>query len=132
MTVTEAIAQATALGLTLTVKDGMINVNGKRTPEVMALLEQMKPLKPALIAHLTAALEFTLDDVEPLPVEPVAPIRICTPKPPLPAEQWITGATAASAWAAFQTLKQRYFCAWGHDSTGYTVTCDAREFEVCK
>jgi hypothetical protein len=69
MTPTEAIQQATVLGLTLTVRDGMINVAGQRTPEVMALLEQMKPLKPQLISHLTAALEFTLSDVEPLPFD---------------------------------------------------------------
>lgn len=47
------IDQAKELGLTLTVKEGMINANGKRTPEVMALLEQMKPIKQAIIQALT-------------------------------------------------------------------------------
>jgi len=138
MNVTEALQQAESLGLTLTVKDGMINVNGKRTPEVMAFLEQMKPLKAKLIAALTpdpsaslrASLSFTLDDVDPLPIDPVVPIRICTHKPPLPAELWVTGATSADAWSAFQQLKQSYFCAWGRNSCGFTVTCDPNEFVV--
>lgn len=47
------IDQAKAMGLTLTVKDGMINAHGKRTPEVMSLLEQMKPMKAAIIQALT-------------------------------------------------------------------------------
>lgn len=57
------IDQAKELGLTLTVKDGMINAHGKRTPDVMALLEQMKPMKAAIIDALTqpAAIEPTLD-----------------------------------------------------------------------
>lgn len=46
------IDQAHSLGLTLTVKDGMINAHGKRTPDVVALLEQMKPMKAAIIQAL--------------------------------------------------------------------------------
>jgi len=47
------IDQARGLGLTLAVKDGMINAHGKRTPEIMSLLEQMKPMKQAILAALT-------------------------------------------------------------------------------
>lgn len=53
MDATTLIDQAKELGLTLTVKDGMINAHGKRTPEVMSLLEQMKPMKAAIIQALT-------------------------------------------------------------------------------
>lgn len=63
MEATILIDQAKALGLTLTVKDGMINAHGKRTPEIMTLLERMKPIKQAIIQALTqpAVVESTLD-----------------------------------------------------------------------
>ena len=63
MEATILINQAKELGLTLTVRDGMINAHGKRTPEVMSLLEQMKPMKAAIVETLTqpAVLESTLD-----------------------------------------------------------------------
>lgn len=58
------IDQAKELGLTLTVKDGMINAHGKRTPAIMALLDQMKPIKQAIIDALT----------QPAVLEPLDPI----------------------------------------------------------
>lgn len=47
------IDQAKALGLTLTVKDGMIYPSGVTSPEVRALLALMKPMKQAIIEALT-------------------------------------------------------------------------------
>ncbi len=126
-----AIQQAQTLGITLTIKDGMINVNGKRTPEVMALLDQMRPLKQAIIDELAAALEFTLNDVDPMPIDPPAPCLVASTRPPLPAEMWRTGLSLTDAWAHWQELKQNYFCTLGHEVAGYYVRCDPRHWRVC-
>ena len=124
------IDQARSLGLTLTVKDGMINAHGQRTPKVMALLEQMKPMKAAILEALQPDLDFAIDDVEPLPVDPVPPMRVRSAKPPLPKELWQNGLTPADAMDALDRLSADYFCACGADNTGWYVRCDPRHYEV--
>ena len=79
---------------------------------------------------LVPELDFTPNQVEELPVFPLPPMRVHSKKPALPRDMWVTGAASADAWEAYQGLKQSYFCAWGHDSRGFSVTCDPREFEV--
>jgi len=49
MNAKEAIAKAQALGVTLTVRDGMIYPSGATSPEARALLWGMRPLKQAII-----------------------------------------------------------------------------------
>lgn len=49
MNAKEAIARANELGVTLTVKDGMIYPSGATSPEARALLVGMRPLKQAII-----------------------------------------------------------------------------------
>lgn len=124
------IDQARSLGLTLTVKDGMINAHGKRTAEVMTLLEQMKPLKQAIIQALTPDLDFALNDVEPMPLDPVPPMRVESDRPALPREMWLSGLTPANALAAHRQLQQKYFCTCGADGSGWYVRCDPRFYEV--
>lgn len=48
-----AIAKAQSLGVTLTVRDGMIHPSGATSPEARALLVQMIPIKQAIIEALT-------------------------------------------------------------------------------
>lgn len=52
MNAKEAIAKAQSLGVTLTVKDGMIHPAGATSPEARALLAQMRPIKQAIIDEL--------------------------------------------------------------------------------
>lgn len=47
------IAKAQTLGVTLTVRDGMIYPSGATSPEARALLVQMRPIKQAIIDALT-------------------------------------------------------------------------------
>jgi hypothetical protein len=130
---TEALAlidQARAMGLTLTVKDGMINAHGKRTPEIMSLLEQMKPMKAAIVDALQPDLDFAIDDVDAMPMDPVPPMRIYSERPALPRDQWLTGLTPADALAAHGRLSATYFCSCGADACGWFVRCDPRHYEV--
>lgn len=52
MNAKEAIAKAQSLGITLTVRDGMIHPTGATSPEARALLAQMKGIKQAIIDEL--------------------------------------------------------------------------------
>lgn len=64
MNAKEAITKAGELGVTLTVRDGMIYPSGATTPEAKALLVQMRPIKQAIIDELVwphgATVEATL------------------------------------------------------------------------
>jgi hypothetical protein len=124
------IDQAKALGLTLTVKDGMINAHGKRTPDVVALLEQMKPMKQAILAALQPDLDFDLTAVDAMPLDPVPPMRIYSERPALPRDLWLTGLTPADALAAHGRLSASYFCSCGADTAGWYVRCDPRHYDV--
>jgi len=124
------IDQAKELGLTLTVKDGMINAHGKRTPDVVALLEQMKPMKLAIIQALQPDLDFDLTAVDTLPMDPVPPMRIYSNRPALPQAQWLNGLTPADALAAHRRLSATYFCSCGADSSGWYVRCDPKHYEI--
>lgn len=126
------IDQARSLGLTLTVKDGMINAHGKRTPDVMALLEQMKPMKAAILAALQPDLDFDLEAVDALPLDPVPPMRVKCGRPPLPPDMWLSGLTPADALAAHRRLSATYFCTAGADSSGWYVRCDPRHYTVIR
>lgn len=53
MDATTLVAKAQALGVTLTVRDGMIHPSGATSPEARALLVQMIPMKQAIIDALT-------------------------------------------------------------------------------
>jgi len=123
------IDQARSLGLTLTVKDGMINAHGKRTPEIMSLLEQMKPIKQAILAALQPDLDFAIADVDAMPLDPVPPMRVKSAKPPLPRDLWLSGLTPADALAAHRRLSAEYFCACGADAVGWYVRCDPQHYE---
>lgn len=128
-----ALAKAEVLGLKLTINAGVISVHGQRTPDVLALLEQLKPMKPAIIAELerqAAALEFSLDAVDPLPLEPVPPMTIHTNRPPLPPDQWLSGLSMPDALARWQELKQTHFCTCGRDSAGWFVRCDPAYYSL--
>lgn len=124
------IDQAKDLGLTLTVKDGMINAHGKRTPDVMSLLEQMKPMKQDIIQALQPDLDFDLTAVDAMPLDPVPPMRIYSKRRPLPQAQWLGGLTPADALAAHRRLSADYFCSCGADGTGWYVRCDPQHYEV--
>jgi hypothetical protein len=124
------IDQAKELGLTLTVKDGMINAHGKRTPEIMSLLEQMKSMKAAIIQALQPDLDFAIGDVDAMPMDPVPPMRIYSKRRPLPQAQWLTGLPPADALAAHRRLSANYFCSCGADSSGWYVRCDPKHYEV--
>lgn len=128
----ELVAKAKALGVTLAVKDGMIHPSGATSPEAKALLAQMRPLKQAIIDELAAALEFTLEDVEPLPTDPPAlpPLPIASTLPPLPADKWLNGLPLADALAHWQALRSTHFCTLGHDASGYHVRCDPVRYAV--
>ena len=132
---TDALAlidQAKALGLKLTVKDGMINAHGKRTAENMSLLEQMKPMKQAIIQALSPDLDFALADVDAMTIDPVPPMRIYTDRPALPKEQWLTGLLPSDALAAHRRLSVDFFCTCGADSSGWFVRCDPRFYKVMR
>lgn len=124
------IDQARSLGLTLTVKDGMINAHGKRTPDVMAILEQMKPMKAAILAALQPDLDFAIEDVDTMPMDPVPPMRVYSKRRPLPKEMWLSGLAPAEALAAHRRLSAAYFCSCGADSAGWYVRCDPKHYEV--
>ncbi len=123
------IDQARDLGLTFTVVDGAISVHGQRTPAVTALLEQLKPHKVALLAALQPNLEFGLDDVDALPIEPPPPMIIGGDRPPLPTEMWLEGLTPSAALSAWQELKQIYFCSCGKNTNGWYVRCDPSHYK---
>lgn len=124
------IDQARSLGLTLTVKDGMINAHGKRTPDVMAILEQMKPMKAAILAALQPDLDFAIEDVDAMPLDPVPPMRVKCDRPALPKDMWLSGLTPADALAAQRRLSADYFCSCGADGTGWYVRCDPKHYEI--
>lgn len=124
------IDQARSLGLTLTVKDGMINAHGKRTPEIMSLLEQMRPMKQAILAALQPDLDFDMTAVDAMPLDPVPPMRIYSKRRPLPNAQWQSGLSPAVALAAHRRLSADYFCSCGADSSGWYVRCDPKHYEV--
>ncbi|TXH45895.1 MAG: hypothetical protein E6Q97_30645 [Desulfurellales bacterium] len=78
------LEQAKGLGLLLTVDGDKLTVTGPKTAEAAALVQRLAPHKPALIALLQTPLQpapvaiaddldFTLADVDALPIEPEPP-----------------------------------------------------------
>jgi hypothetical protein len=133
MTAQQVISTAYDAGITLTVVGGELKIKGKRGADLDRIVGLLKPVKAAVIDALAPvkSLPIEVEVKDQNDLQPTSElINSEVPKPPLPTELWITGATSFVSLEALAELQKNYTCTWGHDSRGYSVTYDANETSV--